>query len=542
MADLSFTPLQYQGPKGMSLGEMINLAGGVQQLQQAQQINPLLLQKAQQEARTGQINLGVAEQADLERKNLQTYMSNPENWQTNGKVDLEKLNAQISRIAPLTGPAQIEKLTTLAKAQTESRSASQKLTQDQRLIIAGPIGVMGRAGVQDPKAYIKELDFLKEQNPDNPTLHQLIDAQKKLIGEVQPGPHLADAAVRASQSLLSPTEAQVSFAPKATATDVGGQLIETTTTPSVGVKPPTVAKTGVISGKTLAPQLATSERGLPQVYGGGGGGGAVAPAQPSNVPIQPSGVSAQQLKQPAVAPVSGAKQVLGQQFGAKGGLEIGPDEDVKSYQKRVARLSELPTQANANLSLANNDSIPNQEYINDKILNLLENKNVRVGKLADAIAKKTGGVGLRPEEIDLRKYLEQRIQQNAARSNQDENSKRMASGDFGTDVDSLRDIIYNDKGLLASQKLLSQGILKYQGNPNKPNLAAINEFENKFNLLNQDRNVPHLLGIVGTKSEKDFTKSDLQNLRRNFGKMSPEQFDELFKKKQELVDLVSGAK
>ena len=69
-----------------------------------------------------------------------------------------------------------------------------------------------------------------------------------------------------------------------------------------------------------------------------------------------------------------------------------------------------------------------------------------------------------------------------------------------------------------------------------------NDFENKFNLLNQDRNVPHLLGIVGTKTEKEFTKSDLQNLKRNFGKMSAEQFDELFRKKQELVDLVSGGK
>jgi len=54
MADLSFTPLQYQAPKGMTLGEMVNLAGGIQQLQQAQQLNPLQLQKAQMDIEQAQ--------------------------------------------------------------------------------------------------------------------------------------------------------------------------------------------------------------------------------------------------------------------------------------------------------------------------------------------------------------------------------------------------------------------------------------------------------------------------------------------------------
>jgi len=527
-------------PQVMSLGDMLNLARGAQAYQQEQQMNPLALQKAGQEARTGQINLGVAEQTDLERKNIQTFMSNPENWQTNGKVDLEKLNSQVTKIAPLTGAQQIEKLTTLAKGQTESREASQKLTQAQRAIIAGPIGVMGRAGVQEPKAYLKELDFLKEQNPENATLHQLIEAQKKLISQAKAGPEVADAAIKVSQSLLSPTEAQMSFTPKAKGLDVGGQVIETVETPSVGTNAPTIARTGnIISPKTIAPQVYTTETGAPGIIGAGGSN--IPP--PANVLKPPVNVAPPAAGAPKVTPsTTPVGQQLGEQFGAKGSLQRSPDETYDAYKARVADLAAKPKQANLALSLANNDSIPNQEYINNKILNLLESKNVRVGKLADAIAKKTAGVGLSPDEIDLRKYLEQRIQQNSARSNQDENSKRMAAGDFGTDVDSLRDIIYNDKGLLASQKLLSQGILKYQGNPNKPNLAAINDFENKFNLLNQDRNVPHLLGIVGTKTEKEFTKSDLQNLKRNFGKMSAEQFDELFRKKQELVDLVSGGK
>ena len=50
MADLSMTPVaaQIQPPRQMTLGEMLNLASGYQQFQQAQQMNPLLLQAQRQ--------------------------------------------------------------------------------------------------------------------------------------------------------------------------------------------------------------------------------------------------------------------------------------------------------------------------------------------------------------------------------------------------------------------------------------------------------------------------------------------------------------
>jgi hypothetical protein len=336
----------------------------------------------------------------------------------------------------------------------------------------------------------------------------------------------------------------------------GGQVTSTNQFSNV---PTGTAIPGTQFNKGLAPQLATSETGLPRQYGGGGAAGIVNPAQPNpvlqppamqfrppvvapvvapaNVPLAPARAPA-----PAGAPVSGAATSMNQQFGAKGGIEISPGETVDAYRARVARLSALPAQANKELSLANNDSIPNQEFTNNKVLGLLESKNIRVGKLAEAIANKTGGIGLNSEEQEIQKYLEQRIRQNSLRSNQDENSQKMASGSFGTDVNALRDIIYNDKGLLASQRLLNQGILKYQGNPNKPNLAAINDFENKFNMLNQDRNVTHLLGVVGDRSLEELSKSDIQQLKKVFGGMSKAQMDKLFEKKQELENLVRGAK
>jgi hypothetical protein len=42
--------LGVKSPQGMSLGDMLNIARGAQEYQQAQQMNPLALQKAQAEA------------------------------------------------------------------------------------------------------------------------------------------------------------------------------------------------------------------------------------------------------------------------------------------------------------------------------------------------------------------------------------------------------------------------------------------------------------------------------------------------------------
>ena len=86
-----------------SLADMLGIARGAQAYQQAQQINPLELQAKQQATRTGEIQLGVAEQADKERRNMQTFFAKPNNFQTNGRIDIDKINKVVPTIAPLTG-------------------------------------------------------------------------------------------------------------------------------------------------------------------------------------------------------------------------------------------------------------------------------------------------------------------------------------------------------------------------------------------------------------------------------------------------------
>ena len=289
--------LQVKPPQVMTLGDMVNIARGAQAYQQAEQVNPLVLQQQQQAARTGQIDLGVKEQGDLERKNIQTFMSNPKNWQNEtGDVDINKINAEVTRIAPLTGRDQIEKLTTLAKSQTENTKAAQDLTQSERAIIAGPIGILARNKVQDKKVYIQELDNIQKYHPDNKRLHKLIETQKGLINQLPEGADLATAGIRVSESLLTPTEARTAFTPTSTTT-ASGQVV--TTKPSISNQAPEVTystpqgvtpmpNTVELNGIKYEVRPPTTAGGSPTLMPLGGGGQAPTTPRIQNAPSAPT--------------------------------------------------------------------------------------------------------------------------------------------------------------------------------------------------------------------------------------------------------------
>ena len=108
MADYSITPVSefvkpYQ-PQTTSLGDMINMA-------------------------RGGIALSKESQANKERLSVQEFMSNPDNFQTEGRIDLDKVNAAIPKIAPLTGRDIMKNLAEVSHAQTQANSAKQNLTQ-----------------------------------------------------------------------------------------------------------------------------------------------------------------------------------------------------------------------------------------------------------------------------------------------------------------------------------------------------------------------------------------------------------------------------
>ena len=263
MADFSVNPIaqNLKPPTPMSLGEMLNIARGAQEYRQAQEMNPLavqqqqqqlqtqrqtfeqaqkmnpqLLQQAQQTTSSGAIALGVEEQKDLERKNMQTFFADPNNFQTNGRIDLDKINAAVPKIAPLTGEQYISKYSSLGTLQTQAIDAKQKLTKDQKAMIAQRFSILGRMGVQDKNQYINEMMLMKQENPDNPDLNRLLDAYMGTwMSEMQSGPDLPKKAIAGAATLMTPAEQQTYFAPKVTMDEKG--RVVTTTQSVTGAQP-----------------------------------------------------------------------------------------------------------------------------------------------------------------------------------------------------------------------------------------------------------------------------------------------------------------
>jgi len=270
MADFSVNPVaqNIKTPTPMSLAEMLNLASGAQAYQQAQklnplavqqqqqqlqtqqqqlqnlqqtyeqaqQINPLAVQKATQEARVGEIALSVDEQKNIERTNMQTFFADPNNFQTNGLIDLDKINSQVPKIAPLTGEQYISKYTTLETAQTEAIKAKQGLTADQRAMIGQRLGVYARLGIQDKNAYINEMQLMKKENPDNRHMNRLIDAYLTTWNEeMQSGADLPAKVLAGVATLMTPEKQQELFSPKVSM-DAQGRVL-TTTPNAAGGKP-----------------------------------------------------------------------------------------------------------------------------------------------------------------------------------------------------------------------------------------------------------------------------------------------------------------
>jgi hypothetical protein len=246
MADLSITPVatQIRPVQGASLGEMLNLARGAQQYQQAAQTNPLELQQKQQQTRTGEIALGVEEQKNKERLNFQNLMSNPEEIMTEGRFDPAKFTSMIPKIMPLTGVPAINDLTNLAKSQTEAFSAKRNMDQGTRQIIASKLGLLGRAGVKDPDLVKSELNNLVVESNNDPEVKRLVTEAYLPIFTKIPPEGLPDALIKSGQSLWSTKEQQSTLAPTITTTEGGKTVI---TQPSIGAAKPT-ATFGVAGG------------------------------------------------------------------------------------------------------------------------------------------------------------------------------------------------------------------------------------------------------------------------------------------------------
>jgi hypothetical protein len=393
MADFNFQPVasQVKPVPQMSLGDMMNVARGVQQYQQAEQVNPLLLQQGQQATRTGEIALSLEEQKNKERLGAQQFFSNPENFQDEtGMIDLKKIN-ESSHLFPLTFPDISQKFSTLAKSQTESNKANRELDTGGRELIASTIAPMGYAGVQDPKEYVKKLIDLKDQYPNDIKLKNAVNAKIALLAQIPgPSPDVAKGAIIASEQLLTPTQGREQFAPKAGTLSTSSRILPTTTYSSMGGQPGQIVVGQNELAKMEIPPGSTQEvtgadvNGIPIVTVKAPNGSVIGSFQ---VPQGYAGGAAQQ----------GAPQDMPQ--GAPSvqqpATQTAPQRPAISYNA-PARLpaGETPDtyQAAQNIRLAASDlakQVPIQQFNSNQIIKLAD--NVISGKGAQTFANLTGG-------------------------------------------------------------------------------------------------------------------------------------------------------
>ena len=403
MADFSMN-VNYAKPQATSLGDMLGMASGIQNFQQAQQLNPLALEKAQ-------IENQVLRQKNDERLKLQEFTSNPANWQTNGRIDMDKINAVIPKIAPLTGADVISSLSGLHKSQTEAAKAKQDLTQTERNIIGNVDHSLGLMGINDPKQIIKAYQGLIQNNPDNPSLERMINSRIELLNKAQAGPAITKDLLAESASLLSIPEQRSQFAPKVSLTNTGGQLQETLTTPmSPTGQAPNIQMTGrgqpltMAPGSQFVPTGRTDQNNNPTAIQYGPNGQIL-----GEITI-PAGVSPNMMQgaqQPGAMPPQGAMPQQGggmPQVGApqapampsNAPVRMRPGENADTLRDAQA----IRTRANA--SAAN---VPNQQFNSNQIIKIAD--DVISGKGAGAIANLTGGYAALPFGGDNATNLQQ---------------------------------------------------------------------------------------------------------------------------------------
>lgn len=490
MADLSVTPVaqNIKPVPGMSLGEMVNFARGVQ------------------DYKTGEIGLTLEKQKEQERNRITEFLSRPENFQTEGRVDINKLNAEIPKIAPLTGADWMSKYTTLGNAQTQAAQAAQNLTQTQREMISSRLALMGRLGIKDKRAYVAELDQLVKENPNNRELQNLVGAYKTTIDVLPGDADLPSLAISGANSLLNPQTQQQLFAPQAGTASSGAATFQTTTRPSVAGEAPvtTVAQQPLVTaqlgpgsrevptgqvdvnnnpivnvfdanGRFLGQRAGTGTPGAGELPGGQmprpvAAPGAPVPGGPGvqvGGPMAPSTVQGQNL--PPVAPAGGTTPVA----------RLRPGET----QQTLQAANDLRTN-----SMNAAQQVPLQTFNNNQIIKLAD--DVTTGRGANWVGNLTGGYAALPWTSDNATNLNQLGHYMALQTASLANSSGLGgtdaargiageiSGTTNWTAPAIKQTARVNRALSTATDLFNQGVQNSFSKSNDP--FAARDFQNKW--------------------------------------------------------------
>jgi hypothetical protein len=343
--------------------------------------------------RTG-IQYQKESQGNTERLALQELFSNPENFTTDGNIDLGKVMATVPKIAPMTGRDVIRNVAELSQAQTNAIQAKQNLTQTQRGIVGQVFNILGKAGVNDRDAYFKALDDTVKTNPDNPDLAKLADSYKTIWSKMPENTNWSQLAVTGAQTLLPVSSQETLYNPQPGTLNTGAGTFQTVTRPSVAGQAPStqvgnqpIAINQLGPGQRMVPTNRTDLNGNPTalVYGPNGEmlgevtiqGGVSPGAMPGAQVPSPTGAPTSALPPTNVAPPANAP------FRVPAG-ENAATLDAANNLRMAARTTAA--------------TVPNQIFNNNQIIKLAD--EVTTGKGASTLANLTGGYAYIPWSSD----------------------------------------------------------------------------------------------------------------------------------------------
>lgn len=482
-----------------SMGDMLNLARGVQAYQQAQSLNPLAVQRAQQEL----YRLQQLTPQEVKRATAEANVS--------AETEKPRIAAQLAK----TG-----------QEQTAEQKAELGLKQEKYLAAAKIVGASATddrfVNLVKNKNISGIVEYLDDLRPELEKVGldraEAVSSLAQLINQAHKNPDaLIPALTTLSKRALSPSEAVGLVTPRLS-TNVAGQAIAanpvtgqfdvmgTPQTNPMGTRTQTFTDpvTGNIVQAPITPQ---GLLGAPSNLMGGATAPGVAPqAQPSGPQAVPTGSTADTERARAT-------------------------QAINSYVGSVNALTDASKPGH----------IPTQEFIAKKLLTYLKDPSVNTGPIADVLAGKSNQATLTSKEQEVLKLIQQRIQNLNPRTDADAQSKKDAYGSFRLKKDALTDLIRQDLGNIQNQKLLANGMMNAAGDPRNPNLPAVNKFQAEYSQYSKDPVLMQYMGIVGTGAKAAIDEHDKEALRKLMRETGLSSLSDLEQKRKQLVE-ISGVK
>jgi len=515
-----------------SLADMMNLASGVQNYQQAQQLNPLTLQAKQLELQQAQqINPLALQQKQLELQQNQQL--------------LQQRQLEYKKLQETYGPDVARAIAESKRAGTEADVSA--ATAAPRISLAG-----SQAEGAKSEADIKRIQSLKEFQSNaanqllslatdkNLTTDKITQAMEKTLKDSGAGEDAIKQSLAQIPKNGTPAELQLwvgrnglqsleasaridKLYPAASLTNLGGKVAPLSSGSALAMQP-AGQQTGAGVGTSINPQVfANPITGQPQIIGGG-----TSTNQQGNV------------QQPSV----GQSIVQGGGQQSSGQLSQLPNESPQNFNKRVAE-----TQADYSNALDqyNNPKsqlghIPTIQNINNNIMTLLKDQSVNTGAIADYLKNKTNYGALNPKEQELTKYLQQRIQNLSPRTDNDAASKQVAYGSFNLSKEALQEIVRTDNQWLTSQDLFAKGVLHNGSNPKNPqnpNYGGVSNFKTQFAPFAANPSLMRYISLVGEKPKVTLDKEDIAAFNKLVGPMSKDERQNLEQQRQQVLKLVN---